>query len=204
MPLVIHCWNIRIMLKVVINHWQHCVLYSLQTTAPNKRGQSTVPVEYAAGQNPWHWSIPQEAVSRWTLCGMQGEVVAAAAVRSKGNAWWVYFFHYSLVIKNSNVLKFNNNCQRLDANGALLSHKRIQRQQRKIRKVEVQPSVKDENSPISVLRVELSKTLALAKYEAVDQYCNNPPRLLEGSGNITLFLWQKTWVVVAKQYWYEG
>ena len=83
-------------------------------------------------------------------------------------------------------MKFNNNCQRLDANGALLSHKRIQRQQRKIRKVEVQPSVKDENSPISVLRVELSKTLALAKYEAVDQYCNNPPRLLGGS--VTLFL----------------
>ena len=68
------------------------------------------------------------------------------------------------------------------------SHKRIQRQQRKIRKVEVQPSVKDENSSISVLPAELSKTLALAKYEAVDQYCNNPPRLLEGSGNITLFL----------------
>ena len=45
-------------------------------------------------------------------------------------------------------------------------------------------SVKDENSSISVLRAELSKTLALAKYEGVDQYCNNPPRLLEGSGTL--------------------
>ena len=61
--------------------------------------------------------------------------------------------------------------------------------------------------PLSMPRVQprdIGVFLALAKYEAVDQYWNNPPRLLEGSGNITLFLWQKTWVVVAKQYWYEG